>query len=262
VKLLLAALVLYGVLVFCVWLFADRMIFLPPRASYTAQNLATMRIPTTDGQFLAAHYLPNDEADFVILYSHGNAEDLGSVTYTLQELHAHGFAVLGYDYRGYGLSHPGRPTAARARGDLVAAYDYAVNQLGISADRIVLYGRSVGSGPTMQLAAEQPVAGLILESPFISIYRVVTNVPVFPFDKFPNLRLMKRVRCPVLIIHGTRDEVIPVAHGRRLYAAAREPKQALWVEGAGHNDVAAVAGSRYGQALQSFQALLRAQKRL
>ena len=80
----------------------------------------------------------------------------------------------------------------------------------------------------------------------------MTRVSVFPFDRFNNLGKIKNVHCPVLIIHGTQDRVINIAHGKELFAAANEPKRALWVEGANHNDVEFVAGDRYTTSLRAF----------
>ena len=235
--------------------FADRVLFQPPHPGYTAARLPVTLIPSGQDSIAILH-LPNPVARYTILFSHGNAEDLGSVSYTLRELHAMGFAVIGFDYRGYGLSTGGPPTSAKATRDAEAVYDYAVKVLRIPAERLILYGRSVGSGPTMALASERAAAGVILESPFTSVFRVVTGVRLLPFDRFPNITHISRVRAPILIMQGLQDEVIPVAHGQRLFAAAREPKRALWVEGAGHNDFAQVAGNRYVAAIQSFAKLL------
>ena len=80
----------------------------------------------------------------------------------------------------------------------------------------------------------------------------MTRVPLLPFDRFPNLRHIRQVHAPVLVMHGTADAVIPISHGRRLYDAASNPKQSLWVEGAGHNDLALVAGQRFWNALAEF----------
>src|SRR5215467_15450253 len=89
--------------------------------------------------------------------------------------------------------------------DELAAYEYLTRELKISSDRIIIYGRSVGSGPAVHLAARMPAAGLILQSPFVSAFRVLTRIPLLPFDKFPNYKEIARVRWPVLIIHGTHD---------------------------------------------------------
>jgi len=85
----------------------------------------------------------------------------------------------------------------------------------------------------------------------------MTRVSVLPFDKFDNLRKIKSVHCPVLIIHGTQDSVINAFHGRKLFAAANEPKQQLWVQGANHNDVAFVGGARYADSLKEFGRLIQ-----
>jgi fermentation-respiration switch protein FrsA (DUF1100 family) len=105
--------------------------------------------------------------------------------------------------------------------------------------------------------SSRPVAGLVLESAFSSAFRVMTRVLVLPFDRFNNLQKIKKIHCPVMIIHGTEDSVIKIAHGRRLFAAANEPKQALWVEGAKHNDVAFVGGTRYFNSLKAFAMLIQ-----
>ena len=127
----------------------------------------------------------------------------------------------------------------------------------IQPNRIIAFGRSVGSGPAADLASRRPVAGLILESAFTSAFRVMTRVSILPFDKFDNLRKIKTVHCSVLIIHGTQDSVINASHGRELFAAANEPKQALWVQGANHNDVAFVGGARYADSLKEFARVIQ-----
>lgn len=236
------------------WFVSDRMIFLPPASSYRARDLPVVLVETEDGASVATLHLPNPEATFTLLYSHGNGEDLGHLAGLLEELRGAGFAVLAYDYRGYGLSRGGAPTADGAYRDQAAVYRYATEELRIPPSRIILYGRSVGSGPAVELATRAPVAGLVIESGFVSAFRVMTGVSLLPFDKFPNLRNLRKVECPVLVIHGTADEVIPLSHGERLFAAAPGPKEALWVEGAHHNDVAWVGGARYQEALRAFAA--------
>lgn len=238
------------------WLVADRMIFMPPSPTYDAATLPIVHVTTEDGARIATLHLPNDAARFTILYSHGNAEDLGWTLPTLEHLRDLGFAVVAYDYRGYGASTGGPPTTAGASRDIAAVYAWLARELGVPPGNIILYGRSLGSGPATELAAREPVAGLILESAFTSTYVVLTRVAVLPFDRFPNIRHIRDVAAPVLLIHGTRDEVIPYSHGRRLHEAAPGPRSALWVEGARHNDVALVAGTRYDEALRAFAASL------
>ena len=250
-KMLLTVLIVYADFAAFAWLASDRMILQPPPSSYRAEQLPIVMVPA-DGGSVATLYLPNPLAAVTVLYAHGNAEDLGQLAPYLEELRRAGFAVIAFDYRGYGMSTGGPPSAAGATSDMDAVYRHAVETLRIPPSRIVLYGRSVGSGPATALAARVPAGGLVLESAFVSAFRVLTRVTLLPFDRFDNLRHIRRVRAPILVIHGTLDEVIPVSHGRRLYDAAGRPKQALWVEGAHHNDVPLVAGARYWSMLASF----------
>ncbi len=216
-------------------------------------------IPMAGGDRLALLYLPNPAATFTLLYSHGNAEDLGVIQPLLTQYRDWGVAVLAFDYRGYGLS-TGSPSEANAYADARAAYDYLTQTLRVPPEQIILYGRSLGGGVVTELATQVPVAGLILESTFTSAFRVVLPFPLFPFDKFTNQAKLPRLTVPILILHGTADEVVPFSHGQALYATANPPKFSLWVEGAGHNNFSAVAGDRHRQALQTFAEFLQEQK--
>lgn len=252
----LTILLAYALLAVFAWLVADRMIFLPPPASYDEHRLPITWADAGNGTRVAMLYLPNPEARYTLLFSHGNAEDLGYLAPFLSLLRDAGFAVLAYDYRGYGLSSPVKPTVVLAGEDEQAVFRHATQVLGIPASRIILHGRSVGSGPAIALATREPVAGLVVESGFVSTYRVMTRWPLLPFDKFPNLELMPSVRCPVLVIHGRQDEIIPFWHGEALHAAAPQPKQAFWVDGAGHNDLTDVAWQSYVKSLKDFAGML------
>ena len=232
----------------------DRMMFLPPPASYAAGGDIVM-LETADGARIAAVHLPNPDATHTVLYSHGNAEDLGRVRPALHAVRRAGFAVFAYDYRGYGLSE-GRPSEVATYADIEAAWRHVTTALGVPPRRVILLGRSVGSGPSVDLATRVAPGGLVLESAFVTAFRVITRVPLLPFDKYRNIDKIARVTCPVLVLHGTADEVVPLWHGQRLFEAAREPKRAVWLEGAGHNDVLRAAGARYGRALAEFAASL------
>lgn len=239
------------------YLFANSVLFQPQPPSYAPGDIPFQRVPAKGGDSsLALLHLPNEQARFTILFSHGNAEDLGDILPYLRLLHASGFGAIGYDYRGYGQSGGGRATARTAAEDAEAVYRFAVRELGIPPDRLILHGRSVGAGPTLEVAARHEVAGVILESTFTSAYRVMTRIGVLPFDRFPNHRRIREVRAPVLVIHGARDAVIPPWHGDRLFELAPEPKQSLRVPDAGHNDLMHVAGETYSQALNRFAALV------
>jgi len=254
-RVLLSLAFIYAAVLAWVWWSSDRMIFLPPAPSYP-DSPDVLRLTTAGGERIAAVYLPNPEATYTLLFSHGNGEDLGYVLPLLPVLRELGFSVLAYDYRGYGLSE-GRPSERNVYADIDAAYDYLTRQLKIQPERIILYGRSLGAGAAVDLAARKSVGGLVLESPFLTAFRVVTRIPVFPVDKFRNVDKIGRVRCPVLVMHGEADEIVPLWHGRRLFEAAPEPKTLVVIAGAHHNDFMWVAGARYAAALRDFEALLR-----
>lgn len=251
---LYSPIVLYLSLAIFAWFFADRLIFLPRPSSYK-DTPEVLKLRSANGSIISALYLTNPSAKYTLLVSHGNAEDLGDDRAWLADLRRAGFSVFAYDYQGYGTSQ-GKPTEQGAYDDESAAYDYLTGSLKIAPERIIIFGRSVGSGPAVYVAARKPAAALILQSPFVSAFRVVTGIPILPFDKFPNYKQIGLVRCPVLIIHGTRDSVIGPWHGQKLFALANQPKQFFAVPGADHNDLDMVAGESYGKAIQSFAASL------
>ena len=244
-------------------LLSDRLIFQPQPSSYTDESLNNsvarengrlMHIMSGD-QRITAVYLPNPNAKYTLLFSHGNAEDLGDALSFLQMYREAGFAVFAYDYRGYGTS-TGHPSETGVYEDAAAAYRYVTETLHIPPDRIISMGRSVGCAPAIHTAATQKVAGLVAEAPFMTAFRVLTRVPLLPWDKFNNLRDIRKVHAPALIIHGRSDQVIPFWHGERVFAAANEPKQFVAVDGAGHNDVLFITGKKYFDTIKQFAATL------
>lgn len=243
---LYAALLVYG------WLGSERSIFVPPPATYR-DGASVLKLAAGDGVTISAMHCTNPAARFTILLSHGNAEDLGSVRWDLQELAGAGFNALGYDYPGYGTSG-GRPTERNCYRAIDAAYRHLTETLRIAPSNILVFGRSVGSGPSVDLASRRPVGGLIVQSGFASAFRVLTHWKIAPFDRFDNLAKMPSVKCPVLILHGGADTVIPPWHGERLYAAAPGPRRLVIIPGANHNDFIDVAGPRYLEALREFAA--------
>lgn len=253
-SLLSTVVAVYVALFFFGLLLSEPVIFQSHPASYRDDN-RILKLTSANGRRISAVYLPNPAATYTLLFSHGNAEDLGDDLPLLQEVNRAGFSVLGYDYQGYGTSE-GRPSERHVYEDEEAAYQYLRRELATPPERIIAWGRSLGGAAAVDLAARRPLAGLILESSFVSAFRVLTRVPLVPIDKFRNLDKIAAVRCPVLVIHGEADRVVPFWHGQKLFAAARGPKRSLWVPGADHNDVALAAGARYFEALRGFAASL------
>jgi fermentation-respiration switch protein FrsA (DUF1100 family) len=246
------AFLLYLSLVVIGCFLSDRLIFQPHPSSYRDTS-ELLKLTTENGNRITAIYLSNPGAKFTLLISHGNAEDLGDDREWYEQLRSAGFNVIAYDYEGYGTSE-GAPSEKHAYQDEMAVYSYLLTTAKTPADRVILLGRSVGSGPAVYLAAQRRVAGLILQSPFTSAFRVLTRVPILPFDRFPNYKDIGSVHCPVLIIHGTNDSVIGIWHAKELYELANEPKSYLWVRGADHNDLEDVAGKTYLEKIQTFAA--------
>lgn len=240
----------YLALLLFAYLFADFYIFYPPKSTYKdSQNI--LKIKTRDGATISAIYLPNKNAKYTILVSHGNAEDLGTMLPFLEKFKEQGFAVFAYDYHGYGTSE-GRATAQSTYADVDAAYDYLTQKLQVPPDQIISYGRSVGAALAIDLAARKPVAAVIAESPFTSAFTTLTQIKLFPFDKYDNLAKIKKIKVPILLIHGTSDTTIFPWHSKKLYEAANAPKSFYWVKGAGHNDVLLIAGPGYWGAIKKF----------
>ena len=251
VMLLLIFALYLGLFAFAFFL-SDSMIFLPHPSSYK-DSPDILKITTANGKKISAIYLPNPSARFTLLVSHGNAEDLGDDRYWLEDLRRAGFSVFAYDYEGYGTSE-GKATEKAAYEDEAAAYEFLAVNLQTAPDRIIIFGRSVGTGPATYLAARRPSAGLILQSPFVSAFRVLTRVPLLPFDKFPNYKYIRHVHCPVLIMHSHGDSVIAFWHGEKMFDLANPPKQAFWAQNADHNEMDLTQG--YIPAIQAFAATL------
>jgi len=254
-RLIRSILIIYILIGFWAFFFSDRLIFLPRPSSYQT-NQDFVKLKSRNRTQITGIYLPLPKAEYTILYSHGNGEDLGEILPRLRDLRDIGFNIFSYDYQGYGTSQ-GRPSVAGAYQDVNAAYEYLTQKLGIPANKIIVYGRSVGGGPSVDLASRQPVAGLVIESSFTTAFRVVTGIPVYPFDKFPNIDNIKNVNCPVLVIHGNADRVIPFSHGQQLFAMVDQPKLSFWVNGAGHLNLLEVAGEEYVKVMTEFIRLVQ-----
>lgn len=243
----------YFLLVVSACTMVDNALYHPDYASRRAPE-GLRKIRAADGMEIALLHLPNPNARYTIWFFHGNAESLGDLEPFLLALRDRGYAVVAYDYPGYGLSG-GRPSEQALYASARAVRAFLRDELKIPASRTLIHGRSLGGGPAVQMAREEAPAGLVLESAFASVFRVVTRWRLLPFDQFENEAKLPGVKCPVLVMHGEADEVIPFRHGEALLAAAREPKQALWIPGAHHNDFSAVAGARYWEAWRDFSAL-------
>ncbi|KAM4110540.1 hypothetical protein ACJW30_03G201000 [Castanea mollissima] len=195
-------------------------------------DVDVLKISTKKGNEIVAMYVKNPSASITLLYSHGNAADLGQMFHIFTELSLHlGVHVMGYDYSGYGQSS-GKDTYA----DIDAAYKCLEETYGVKEEDIILYGQSVGSGPALELAIHLPrLKAVILHSPILSGLRVMYPVKrTFWFDIYKNIDKIPLVNCPVLVIHGTEDEVVDFSHGKQLWELCKEKYEPLWVKGGNH----------------------------
>uniref|UniRef100_J3MG25 Serine aminopeptidase S33 domain-containing protein n=1 Tax=Oryza brachyantha TaxID=4533 RepID=J3MG25_ORYBR len=175
-------------------------------------------------------------ARLTLLYSHGNAADLGQMFELFVELSSHlNVNLMGYDYSGYGQSS-GKPSEQNTYADIEAAYRCLVETYGATEENIILYGQSVGSGPTLDLASRLPhLRAVVLHSPILSGLRVMYPVKhTYWFDIYKNIDKVPLVKCPVLVIHGTADEVVDCSHGRALWELSKVKYEPLWVKGGNH----------------------------
>ena len=238
------------------------LVFQPPEVSYQHAKKHIIWLHTKTGGQIPAFYIDRKSA-VTILFSHGNAEDLGMIyewfcEFT-REVHVNLFA---YDYDGYGKAS-GKPTEQGCYDDVDAAFSFLTDVLHQQPENIVIYGRSLGSGPSCYLAERLRkqnvrVGGLVLQNPLLSVYRVAFNFRfTMPGDMFPNIDRISNVACPVYIIHGTRDEVVPFWNGERLFLKipVKWRGKPFWVDGAGHNNIETVTRED-GQFFDNFRHFL------
>ena len=231
--------------------FGDRILFVPPVPSYDGSLKDLIRLPAGAGEEIAVLHYPAAPGMPTLLYSHGNAEDLGQAMDLYQAWHDMGFGVCAYDYPGYGES-TGTATESSCKRAIHSAWEY-LKKAGVKPASLVIVGRSVGGGPSTWLAFHIQPAGLALIAPFTSVYSVPFRASIFPRDRFPNLKLIRDMQTPLLVIHGEKDEVIPSSHGRKLVdASPSADKTFTLIPGAGHNDLFEVAGDAIIRQIADF----------
>lgn len=214
--------------------------------------------PASDGARLFGWYVESSATNAVLLWCHGNGGNIIHRLDNLRYLHQLGLSVFLFDYRGYGRSQHLWPSEAGLYYDAIGAYDYLTRTRLIRPERLVLFGRSLGAAVAGEVAVQKPAAGLILESPFPSVEALARHyyggLPVHwligaefrLIDRLPQLSL------PKLILHGDRDEVIPIQLGRQVFDAAKPPKEWYVIHGADHNDTYQVGGGPYFRRLADF----------
>jgi len=217
----------------------NSILFQPPKPTYTADAKDLIWLENSLGERLPALFLPHPRAHWTILFSHANSEDIGFVYEWAEELVYHlGVNVVIYDYTGYGLSS-GTPSEEGCYADVEAVWQLLTETLGIPGHTIVAYGRSLGSGPSVEIAYRKGACGVIVQSGFASAYRVATGQMrrSLPGDMFCNVDKVGQIACPIFVIHGTKDPLVPQSHGKAMCAAAQRAYDPLWIEDGSHNNL-------------------------
>ena len=228
----------------------------PPPQTYE-KEIEDVWLKTRDGVRINAFYRPHPGSKQVILWLHGNAENLGYGLPHIRTLASVGVNILALDYRGYGKSE-GKPTETGVYRDADAAYDHLVKERCFRPDDIIVYGHSLGGAVAVNLASRRPCGGLIVQSSFTNARAMTREIFALPLvghlvkSRFDSEKRIRNVRVPILIVHGTKDDVVPFAMGEKLFEAAPEPKRFYRMEGAGHNDMVEAGGEGFVANLKQF----------
>ena len=251
-----------AVLLLVIWSAQRRLMYFPDRNVPPPDEVALadaepVRFTTDDGLTLHGWFVRSPGAAWTVIVFNGNGGNRAYRAPLAAALRADGMSVLLFDYRGYG-ENAGSPTESGLAGDARAARAYAATRPDVDPRRLVYLGESLGSAVAIRLAAEQPPAALILRSPFASMVEVGRiHYPWLPVglllrDRFASIEQVSRVRCPVLVLAGDRDGIVPLEQSRRLYDALPGTKSLVIVRGADHNDEALLSGRQMLEAIARF----------
>jgi uncharacterized protein len=244
-RLTITAVILYLCIVGAAWVFQRKLLYFPspqrvPPAVTGLQGVTERVLQTPDGQQIITWVGPSKPGFPTILYFHGNGGNLSGRAARMATYLAQGYGMTMMSYRSFSGS-TGSPSETANVADALQAFDTLVAD-GMHPSNIIVYGESLGSGVATQVAAARPVGGIILDAPYTSTVDVgaanywFLPVRLLMFDRYETIRHIKNVTAPLLILHGERDAVIPVAMGRAVHAAAASPKEIKIFPRAGHDD--------------------------
>ncbi len=244
-KLLAGAVVLYVLLLLGAQALQRSLMYFPDpeRVAPAVAGLLDVHevaIDTPDGELVIAWWAKADPGKHTLLYFHGNAGSLETRAERIRKYAARGYGVFIMSYRSFSGS-TGNPSEQNNIADAKRAYDHLVS-LGAAPGSIILYGESLGSGVAVRVAAEKPVAGVILDAPYTSMVDLAKlHHPLLPSDwfltdRYETLRWISELAAPLLIIHGEADDIVPVDMGKAVHDAAEAPKKIAVIRGAGHSD--------------------------
>ncbi len=220
------------------------------------ENVQEIYITTEDNIKLQSYLLPHQVSDKLLIYFHGNGGNIGHRLSDLQEIQRLGINVLGLGYRGYGNSQ-GKPSEEGIYLDGKATLRYAQEHLGFSTENIFILGRSIGTTVAVNTSQQLDLAGLILVTPLTNAkeHAKATGLGLISFmagKAFDNIGKIRNMSCPTLVIHGTRDDVIPFSMGQQIYNALTTEKKFATIEGGDHNNLSTEFQALYWKAIGEF----------
>ena len=215
-------------------LLINRFMFHPVKGGYDAALDGYVDIGT-NGTAIAARVLGPHKGKKAIIYCHGNAEDITAIDGRFDNLVAAGCTVATFDYPGYGLSE-GSPNEEGCYRNAHRMFDWLIESRGFATNEIFVVGYSIGTGVAVELAEKRKIGGLWLDAAYVSAPKILTRIRLLLIDPFPSCERIGQVDCPIVMLHGTDDHIIPYSQGWRLFQCAKQPKWFVPVEGAGHTD--------------------------
>lgn len=243
-QILFIAVVILGCVLLFMYIFQRHLIYFPDRHTpnlkkFHAQDMTLVTLETADNLKLKSWYKPAENKQPTILYLHGNAGHIGYRMPLARQFLDSGIGLLLLEYRGYG-GNIGSPTEEGFYKDGEAALNYLLQQ-GISPQKIILFGESLGTGVATKLAYDHQFCAIILQSPFTSLVNLSRyHYPwlfISPRDKYDSIKRISKIKAPLLIVHGTRDQIVPYSEGLKLYNEAIEPKKIITIQGYNHNNL-------------------------
>ena len=247
IKYIISAIFIYFFIGFLLFFFQRKILFnksglpLPP-LNYGLKDIKILNLITEDNVNLLAWYSKPKESKPILIYFHGNSFDIGERSYRIKRYIDEGWGVLLVSWRGFS-GNLGEPSEKNLYIDAKSALKWIKNNTNYLYKDIVIYGESLGTGVAVELSINQEFRSVILEAPFTSIYDIAKKkYPFYPLkflilDKFDNYSKIHKIKSPIMIISGKKDEVVPHHHSEILFSRANQPKKCVFVDEAMHNNL-------------------------
>jgi len=258
---IISLVVFFVLLMVAIWAFQSKLVYYPDKTitiepSSAGLDFKNVFLTTSDGLKIHGWFIHNDKSKDVLLFCHGNGGNISGRIGIVREFYDLGLSVFIFDYRGYGKSE-GKPNEKGTYKDVDAAWKWLAEEKKYSNDNIYVIGRSLGGAVALYITEKENPEKLILDSTFLSVADMAKHqlpfLPVFliPLYKYSNKERIKKIQCPVLIIHSKSDDIIPYNQGSELFKLAKDPKTFLEIRGS-HNDGFFESQDQYLKAVKEF----------